>query len=195
VSFFIKILSKIYIIMEKIIKKLQIGVIGYAGTEEYVSGGGPTMSTLDIAEKIGKLLAENNAIVVTGGKSGIMETAAKGAKTANGITVGVVKGKNRFTSNPFIDVEVITGMEADGMDEVMLVQMCDGFIVLGGGAGTLQEITLAYRNNKPVVALKNTGGWADKLADQYLDERNRVKVESASSPEESVTKILSLLNR
>ena len=174
-------------------KKLQIGVIGYAGLEEYSLGEGPTQLTMQWAEEIGALLAQNGAIVVTGGKSGIMEAAAKGAKQYNGITVGVVKGKKRFTSNPFIDVEVITGMEADGMDELNIIMMCDGLIVVGGGAGTLQEIVLAYRNLKPTVILKNSGGWADKVADTYLDERKRMIMKTADTPKDCVDTLLQLI--
>lgn len=174
-------------------RKLQIGVIGYAGNEEYPSGNGPTMTTLEVAEEIGFLLAQNDVTVVTGGKGGIMEAASKGAKKGDGITIGVVKGRKRFTSNKFVDVEVITGMEADGMDELSLVLMCDGFIVLGGGAGTLQELTIAYRNSKPIVALEKSGGWAEKLAGDYLDERKRMKVAVAKSPADSVKQILSLI--
>ena len=174
-------------------KTLQIGVVGYAANDEYTKGGGPTTNNLKLAEEVGSLLAKQDAIVITGGKGGIMEYAAKGAKKNGGTTIGVVKGKQRFTSNSYTDIEVISGMEADGMDELTLVLMSDALIVIGGGAGTLQEIAIAYRNNKPIVVLKDTGGWADKVANTYLDERNRVKIEVADTPEDAVEKILKLV--
>lgn len=53
----------------------------------------------------------------------------------------------------------------------MLVSSCDAIIAIGGGSGTLNEITVAYQKKIPIFVMKGTGGWADKLADQYLDDR------------------------
>lgn len=176
-------------------KKLQIGIIGSAGEDDYQKKGGASKEMMQTAYELGQLLAKNNTIVVTGGKDGIMETAAKGAKEASGLTIGVVKGKERFTSNNYIDVEVISGMIADGMDELTLALMCDAVIVVGGGAGTLQEIAIAYRNNKPIVALDNLGGWSEKLANLYLDEREKVLIKSAKSAKEAVNLVLSEIEK
>jgi uncharacterized protein (TIGR00725 family) len=171
-------------------KKYQIAVVCPAGVEEYPKGKAPEAFVYDACEAIGYALAKKGVIVVTGGKSGGMERAAKGAKRGKGTTIGVVKGKDRFTSNDYTDVEVISGMTADGFDEFLLVTMCDGIVVVGGGAGTLEEITIAYRNKKPIVALAGTGGWAEKVAGTYLDERNKVQVQVATSVTDAVKKIL-----
>ena len=176
-------------------KKLQIGVIGYAGTEEYPKRRAPKKEIYDAAEQVGFLLAKKGMTVVTGGQGGVMESAAKGAKKANGITVGVIKGKQRFRSNNFTDIEILTGMAADGFDEFMLVMMCDALIVIGGGAGTLEEITIAYRNKKPIIALEKTGGWADKTVAEYLDERKIVKVQSLKTPQEAVKTAIKLAEK
>lgn len=179
----------------KNIKKLQIGVIGYAGIDEYPKKKAPKEEIYKTAERVGFLLAENGVIVVTGGKGGIMESAATGAKRANGTTVGVIKGNQRFCSNNFIDVEILTGMTADGFDEFMLVMMCDVLITIGGGAGTLEEIAIAYRNKKPIIALEKTGGWADKTTLGYLDERKTVKVLAFKSPEEAVKNAIKIAKK
>ena len=138
-------------------KKLQIGIIGSAGPEEYPQKGKPDLQIFKIAYELGRLVAESSAILITGGKSGIMEFASKGAKDAGGTTVGVVKGKERFTSNKYVDVEVVSGMEGCG-EETMLILMCDGLIGVGGGAGTLQELSIAYRNKKPTVLINSVPG-------------------------------------
>lgn len=176
-------------------KKYQVAVIGPAGPEEYLKKRKPEPCVYEHAFTIGKALAEANCVVVTGGKSGIMCTAAQGAKTIPGsVTVGVVKGNRRHVANEFIDVEMVSGAQADGLDEYQIVTMCDGIILLGGGAGTLQEIAIAYRQCKPIVALVGTGGWADKLAATYLDERERILIESTRSPETAVTMLLNLIH-
>lgn len=180
--------------MGKVQKKYQVGIIGSAGNDDYRGTVGASDEMMAEAEKIGRLLAENNIVVITGGKSGIMEAGARGAKNAGGQTVGVIKGIKRFTSNDFTDIEVISGMEADGFDELLLVNMCDALIVIGGGAGTLEEITIAYRNRKPIVALTTQGGWAKDLAGKFLDSRNTIKIETANSVEEAVEKTLQFLD-
>lgn len=176
-------------------KKLQIGVIGYAGAEEYPSAKTPLEDVYQVAERVGFLLAERDVIVVTGGQGGVMESAARGAKQARGLTVGVVNGRQRFRSNQFTDIEILTGMAAAGFDEFLLVTMCDALITIGGGAGTLEEIVIAYRNKKPIIALAGTGGWADKTIEKYLDERETIKVESAQTPEEAVEKAINLVKK
>src|SRR4030042_3053980 len=178
--------------MNKKGKKIQIGIVGSAGDDDYGGALGASKSMMDDAEEIGYLLAKNGAMIVTGGKSGIMEAGARGAKKAGGYTVGVVKGSRRFTSNKYTDIEVISGMEADGFDEFLLVNMCDALIVIGGGAGTLEEIAIAYRNKKPIVALTPHHGWAKELAGKYLDDRNTVEIKTAKSAKEAVEKIFKL---
>ncbi|MDE2588943.1 MAG: TIGR00725 family protein, partial [Patescibacteria group bacterium] len=70
----------------------------------------------------------------------------------------------------------------------------DGIIIIGGGSGTLSEACAAYMHRRPMVAIKNTGGVADRYADQYLDHRKQVKIIGASSPREAVKIILSEIN-
>ena len=182
-----------YVSKKRMKKKLQIGVIGFAGPEEYPKNAVPPARIYTAAEAVGFLLAKKGAIVITGGKSGVMESAAKGARKAGGITVGVVKGRTRFLSNAFTDIEVLTGAAADGFDEFALVTMCDAFIVIGGGAGTLEEIAIAYRNGKPIVALENTGGWAEALAGTFLDDRKRIKISTAKDPKDAVAQMFKLI--
>ncbi len=171
-------------------KKLQIGVLGWAGSEEYPSGG-PTRKELDMAQEVGYLLAKKGTAVVAGGKGGIMESAAKGAKEIkNSITIGVITGP-RGTSNQWIDVEIITGAKISGWDEVLLPLMCDAVIIIGGGVGTLQEICVSYRNKIPIIIMEESFGWASKvLAEKYLDSRKTTPILSAQSPKEAVDKAI-----
>lgn len=173
-------------------KKLQIGLIGSAGNEEYPQKNSKREKLYKLAEEIGKILAEKGVILTTGGKGGIMKFACKGAKSVGGITVGIVKGKQRNTSNPSVDVEIVSGMEGCG-EETMLILSCDGIIALGGGAGTLQELAIAYRNKKPVVILDTDYGWSSKLADSFLDERRNVKFIVAKTPKQTVDILLKLI--
>ena len=88
-------------------KKLQIGVIGSAGPEEYPLRK-PNQKMYDSAREVGEILARKNCIIVCGGKGGIMEAVCLGAKKENGVTVAEVAGEGRFAANEFVDVEIVT---------------------------------------------------------------------------------------
>jgi uncharacterized protein (TIGR00725 family) len=188
---------KVWLILIKIYmksnKKLQIGVIGSAGQEEYPEKLMDFKKLNNKSYIIGQLLAKAGVILITGGKGGVMESAAKGAKEFGGITVGIVKGSQRYVSNKFVDVEIITGMFTGG-SEFIQPFCCDALIVIGGGAGTLQEITVAYRNSIPIVVLRNSGGWSGVVS-EYLDERRLVRIIFVDTPERAVSTAVQLANK
>lgn len=175
-------------------KRLQIAVIGSAGPEEYQFKK-PMTQMYQVAEIIGKELASKNCTVINGGKGGIMEAVSKGAQKGGGITVAETSGIDRFTSNKYTDVEIVTG-DVAFRGPSQLVGMSDAVIALGGGAGTLQEIAVAYRMQKPIVLLRGYGGWTDRLSSRrYLDERRLVEfivTDNAISAVENCLKLLQL---
>ena len=141
-------------------KKLRIGVIG---------GAKPGKKALDTAYQVGRLIAENEAILVCGGLSGVMEAASKGAKDAGGLTLGILPGFLPYEANPYIDIAFATGL---GYSRNALVALnADVLIAVDGQYGTLSEIAFGRIYKKKVIGL-NT--WAVE------------GVERASSPEEAV---------
>ena len=83
-----------------------------------------------------------------------MEAACRGAKEADGLTVGILPGADRSEANPFVDVVVPTGLgEARN---ALVVRAADAVIAIGGGYGTLSEIALALKAGKRVIGL---GTW------------------------------------
>lgn len=173
-------------------KKLQISIVGSAGNEEYPTRNNQREKIYKMAEEIGKILARKGIILITGGKSGIMESASRGTKSAGGMTIGIIAGKERLKSNTFTDAEIVTGMDGGG-DATVLALSCDGIIAIGGGAGTLQKLSIAYRNKKPVVALDTGYGWSSKLAGSFLDERKNEKFFSAKTPKQAVNLLLKII--
>lgn len=173
-------------------KRFQVAVIGSAGPEEYAYKK-PLKQMYSAAEEIGFMLAENNCIVINGGKGGIMEAVSKGAKRAGGITVAETSGNERFTANDYIDIEVVTG-DIAFRGPSQLIGMSDVVISLGGGAGTLQEIAVAYRMAKPIVLLRGFGGWTDRLATRrFLDERKLIQFVVTDSVASAVTESIKLI--
>jgi uncharacterized protein (TIGR00725 family) len=122
--------------------------------------------------------------------------ACRGAKKAGGLTVGVTYGKGLdIFEKENVDVVIASGMERGGGRELALVLSCDAIIALNGGSGTLTEIVIAYQANIPVITIKGTGGWSEKLAGEYIDARKRVKIEVVDNPEKAVKLAISLIKK
>ena len=116
-----------------------------------VGAGEADAPLLSAAEEAGRLLAEAGAIVVTGGRGGVMEAASKGAREAGGTTLGILPEADRREANPWVSVAVPTGMgEARN---ALVVRAADALIAIGGRWGTLSEIALARKTGKPVAGL------------------------------------------
>lgn len=174
----------------KSIRKLQIGVMGSAADLKYAK------DVEKLAEEIGFWVAKKGATLVFGAEKdydSLSTAACRGAKKAKGLTVGVTYGKGLNVYEKNADVIIASGLERGGGRETTLVLSCDAIITISGGSGTLTEMAIAYQAGIPIVALKGTGGWSDKLAGQFIDGRKRLKVETAKTPKEAVDKTLELV--
>jgi uncharacterized protein (TIGR00725 family) len=146
------------------------------------------------AEEVGRLLAEWGAVVVSGGLSGVMEAVSRGAKAANGLVIGILPGFDKRDANPYVDIALTTGM--GWMRNTLTVRAADAVIMISGGIGTLNELTVAYED-KPTVILEGTGGWSDRIREiayegKYLDEAHRATLHFAKTPAEAVELALQL---
>jgi uncharacterized protein (TIGR00725 family) len=104
------------------------------------------------AEEVGRLLAERGCAVVTGGLGEVMAAAARGAKSAGGVTIGILPGKERHAGNEWLDYEIVTGM--GHARNLAVAASGDAVIAVGGAWGTLAEIALARTIGRPVVILE-----------------------------------------
>lgn len=169
-------------------KKLQIGIIGSCSDLDY------SKKAEWVAKKLGRLIADSNNILVYGAEKDINSLptlAAKSAKQNGGITVGITyeKGLELYEKEAATAV-VATGLVRGGGRETSLILSCDCVVALSGGSGTLNEICVAYQANIPVVVIEGFGGWSDKLADTFLDDRKRYKFLKASTPEKALDLII-----
>ncbi|MGC9333021.1 MAG: TIGR00725 family protein [Anaerolineae bacterium] len=105
-----------------------------------------------LAEEVGREIARHGAILVCGGRGGVMEAACRGARSADGTTVGILPGTDRREANAYVDIPVVTGMgEARN---AIVVRSADAVIAVSGGYGTLSELGLALKMGRPVVGLR-----------------------------------------
>jgi uncharacterized protein (TIGR00725 family) len=105
---------------------------------------------------VGQALAAAGAVVVCGGLGGVMEAAARGARGAGGLTVGILPGRRHAEANPYVDVVIVTGF-GEGRN-VLVARSAHALIALPGEHGTLSEIALALKMGRPVVGLE---AWRD----------------------------------
>lgn len=166
-------------------RKFQIGVMGSASDLRY------SVEIDKMAERIGRLVAEQDGILVFGAEKdsdSLSTSACRGAKSAGGLTVGVTYGKGKDVWQKDADIIIPSGLERGGGRETVLILACDAIIAISGGSGTLTEIAIAYQADIPIIAMTDVGGWSERLADTYLDERQRRLTIGAKDPEDAVTK-------
>ena len=113
--------------------------------------------TYGLAESVGALIAGAGARLICGGLSGVMEAAAKGARNAGGMTIGILPGPDTRAGNKYLDLVIATG--AGFTRNLAIVSSCDGVVAIGGRFGTLSEIAYALNAKKPVALLNS---WALK---------------------------------
>jgi uncharacterized protein (TIGR00725 family) len=136
----------------------------------------------ELARQVGFLLAEKGAILISGGMGGAMEAAAKGAKEAGGITIGILPGNDEAEANPYIDIPIVTDL--GNARNVINVLTSQAIVAVHGAHGTLSEIALAMKCRIPVVGLKT---W-----DLVSPEGGASRIARAESAEEAVETALKL---
>ncbi|HEX2129002.1 MAG TPA: TIGR00725 family protein [Solirubrobacterales bacterium] len=125
-------------------RRPQVAVIGKGSPDEEL---GP------VAEEVGRRLAQAGAVVVCGGRGGVMEAAARGASEAGGTVIGIVPGTETAEANPHC-THVVASAVGHGRN-LAVVASGDAVIAIGGEWGTLSEIAFARMFGRPVVALRS----------------------------------------
>jgi uncharacterized protein (TIGR00725 family) len=154
--------------------ELSVALIGSAGKINIMQR--------DLALRIGEILGSHGYNLICGGLDGVMAAACEGFQSVEcrGKTIGILPSYDVSTANQWIDIAIPTGLDV-GRNQ-LVVASAFAVIVIGGGAGTLSEIALASQINKPILLLKGSGGWADKLEDDFLDQRKNTRIHHIQNP-------------
>ena len=152
-----------------------VSVFGSARTK-------PSGKDYKMAEEIGYLLTKRGFGVITGGGPGVMEAANKGAHFAGGNSVGLnIKLPFEQKANPFIDPENLIEFDFFFVRKVIFMKYAQGYIVLPGGFGTLDElfealtlIQTAKLVHFPIVLVDKNywSGLIDWIKARLLEEKN-----------------------
>jgi uncharacterized protein (TIGR00725 family) len=157
--------------------KPRLGVLGSSSC---------SLRIMELAAEVGRQIGKAGALLVCGGRGGVMEAAARGAKEVGGITVGILPGESDSEANPYIDIPIVTGMgQARNTINILTSQ---AVIAVAGAYGTLSEIALARVAGIPVIGLET---WS--MTDP--EGRTAPGVMLAKDPEEAVRMALLAIHR
>ena len=127
-----------------------------------------------LAFSMGKALIDNGYRVASGGLGGVMEAAFEGARSSEfyreGDTVAILPMFDRRLASEAADIVIATGLD---VYRNVIVANSDAVIAIGGGAGTLAEMSNAWPLKRLMIAFRGVEGWSAKVADTRLDHRNR----------------------
>lgn len=106
---------------------------------------------LQLAEEVGRLIAEANAVLVCGGLGGVMEAAAKGCSEAGGVVLGILPGPTADEANPYVSFAVSTNM--GHARNIIIAHTAHVLVAIEGEYGTLSEAAVSLKLGKKVFAL------------------------------------------
>src|ERR1043165_6929265 len=167
--------------MSHIVRRPQVCVLGSAE---------PGSPAYELAGEAGELLATLGITVVSGCGSPATRVAAERAVLAGGTVLSIIPADAMPTDDWPATVVVPCGM-GDARNLLMALAG-DARIVLGGRAGTISEVCLAWLHRRPLLPLTGCGGWSDGLETHPPDERRNSRILPWSSIESLETRLRSL---
>jgi uncharacterized protein (TIGR00725 family) len=154
-----------------------------------VMGPGIKLSEVDRqnAYELGKLIAQSGWVLLTGGRNmGVMQSANLGAKSANGLTIGILPTADKNSISQAVDIAIFTDM-GNARNNINVLSS-DVVIACGMGAGTASEVALALKANKKVILL--TDNQESQLFFKSLSAEN---VLIAKTPEYAIAIVKKIL--
>lgn len=146
-------------------------------------GGAVADDLVRLSAQVGELVTKAGFDIVTGGLDGVMAAAARGARNAGGRVLGLLPGTDARTGNEHLSMALPTGLGQ--LRNGLVVNAADAVIAVGGSWGTLSEIALAARADKPVVVVR---GW------QVMDESGQpLPIPTAGDADEAVAYVVAAL--
>jgi uncharacterized protein (TIGR00725 family) len=157
---------------------------------------------VEISKELGREIARQNCVLITGATSGVPYFSALGCKEAGGFNVGFSPATSeaahlktyKLPVEPF-DVMIYTGADYVGRN-VIMTKSADGIIIVCGRMGTLHEFATAFEIQKPIGVLEGTGGTADKIRKIATGPYRGVKkIIYERDPKELVKKLIEAIKK
>ena len=160
--------------------KALIGVMG--------PGENATPEDNETAFELGRGIAQNGWILLTGGRSfGVMEAALKGARDADGLTIGILPWENDKEASENVLIRIVTGMGSGR--NIINALSSHVMVVIGMAAGTASEVSHALKAGRKVILLNQ-----DEITIKFFKNVGGYKVMVANSVQETLTMIKDYLS-
>ena len=160
-------------------RKIMIGVMG--------PGAGASKVDRRNAYELGKLIAQEGWVLLTGGRNvGVMDAANLGAKAVNGLTVGILPNADDRGVSEAVDIAIVTDMGSARNN--INVLSSDVVVACGLGVGTTSEVALALKANKKVILL--TENQEGQLFFKSLSAENLLVAKTPLSAVEMIKQVL-----
>lgn len=161
---------------------MPIPIIGVMGPGEQ-----STLVDQQLADQLGERIAQSGWVLLTGGRNcGVMEAANRGAKRAQGLTVGILPSCDRRSLSAAVDIPILTDL--GNARNAINVLSSDVVIACGMGAGTASEVALALKAAKPVILLNVT-----PIGQAFFQSLTQERVIVADTVEETIAWVNQLL--
>jgi len=156
----------------------------------------------ELSKEIGKEIARQGCILITGATTGCPHLASLGAKKAGGLSVGFSPAASEISHIKTYrlplesyDVMVYTGFDYSGRN-LLMTRAADAIIIICGRMGTLNEFTIAFEDQKPIGVLEGSGGTADRIRSFIIwPYRGKRKIIYEKDPRKLVNRLLELIKK
>jgi uncharacterized protein (TIGR00725 family) len=165
--------------------------MGFLGEESY-----------EIAKEVGREIARQGSIMMSGATTGFPYWAAVGCKEMCGVSVGLspassVREHTEVYRLPLENMDFITytGFGYSGRD-LLFTRSCDAIIIGPGRIGTYHEFTISFEDQKPIGILMGDGKWeTDEIIKLMIEKSHRPnkKIVFDDNPQRLVAKLLQLV--
>lgn len=160
--------------------KIIVGVMG--------PGENSTPDDNEMAFELGRAIAKEGWVVLTGGRSfGVMDAVMKGARDLNGLTIGILPDSNEQNASENAEIRIVTGMGSGR--NYLNVLSSHIVVVLGMAAGTASEVALAIKANKKVILLNQ-----DEITVRFFKNIGSYRILVSKSVEDTITEIKKYLD-
>ena len=163
-------------------RKILVGVMG--------PGDEASNNAEATAFELGQLIAKEDWVLLSGGRNvGVMEAVNKGAKSQNGLTLGILPLSDQSQTSAYIDLTLLTGM-GSARNNIEILS-ADALIVVAEslGAGTASEACLALKAKKPIILLG-----PDTNTQTFFQNLGKEFTHIVSTPQEAIDKTKEILS-
>jgi uncharacterized protein (TIGR00725 family) len=156
-----------------------------------VIGPGEEATPRDVADafEVAAQAARTGWAVLTGGRDvGVMDAASRGARSADGIAIGVLPDADGRSASRALDIAIVTGLGE--MRDQVVVLSSDAIVVCGMSAGTAVETSIAIKTLKPVILVR-----PDAEVQAFVQRLAGKQVRVAATPAEAVELLGTIVDR